>query len=110
MFLRVQVKGTSKPVKRNLTDNEYYQFNVPNIKKETFDILALVSTDLETIHYIATKELEKCKSTIMIPIKQMRKNKDLPLVNVLEEIRLTQTSMFTHTKINNAIANSIIAS
>lgn len=89
-FLRVQVKGTSRVVIKNTPPCEYYQFNISTIKREAFDILALVSTDLETIHYLSIKELAKHKSTIMVPIKQMRRNKDLSLLSVLEEIKLSQ--------------------
>lgn len=82
-FLRVQVKGTSKPMALKDRIYECYQFNIPNIVHETFDFLALVSTDLETIHYLSVAEIKDAKSTIRIPIKQMRKNKDLALVNYI---------------------------
>lgn len=51
-FLRVQVKGTGAPVSRRSTKNKYYLFNLKYADPSNYDLLALVATDLKTIHYV----------------------------------------------------------
>ena len=83
-FLRVQVKGTSRPVARKTTQAKYYQFNIPDLEHRDFDILALVATDLETIHYLDFNGFKDSKSTIVIPAAQMHKNKDVQLMECMK--------------------------
>ena len=82
-FVRIQVKGTSKAVIRRNTKNKYYQFNVTNLSVDAFDFLALVATDLETIHYLPVSDIINVGSSIMVPIRKMPQNEDSALIAFL---------------------------
>jgi hypothetical protein len=78
------VKGTSAPrIKKGRKINNY-QFSLNRIDPEDSDLVALVCTDLKTIHYYLPESFKPQQQTAILPVRVAQNNNDAVLREYLK--------------------------
>jgi hypothetical protein len=84
-FLRVQVKGTGAPRIKKGRKINHYQFSLHRISPEDSDLVALVCTDLKTIHYYLPESFKPQQQTATLTIRAAQNHNDDVLLGYLKK-------------------------